>query len=64
MDLDRHEHLLHSYLHNYKSLVYQAQTKGVYPEHKAKAYASKWRSDIKTRYRDLEGALTKAEAFT
>jgi hypothetical protein len=39
MGLDRHEHLRNDYLNNYKSLVYQAQTKGVYPEHKAKAYA-------------------------
>lgn len=39
MDLDQHEHLRDIYFRNYKSLVYRAQTKGVYPEHKAKAYA-------------------------
>ena len=39
MGSDRNQHLRNIYFRNYKSLVYQAQTKGVYPEHKAKAYA-------------------------
>ena len=52
---------------NYKTLVYQAQTKDKYLEQKTKAYVNQMKLKYEYRYTgygDLEVALSKVASFT